>query len=165
MRKAKEREAREDFGGEGGRRGALRFCHCVLYGVLSPCCDNVQQWPNFLAVGSFQVLFDNHDPVISCQVHRSICQHARRATTPVQVSRPGPQLEVRRSARTSATVKLKDLHQGMVKLEEYDEGLDYAPRYPTVVQGHRNNMQKFKNCVVLTRVGGFYEVCLLCCPH
>ncbi|KAJ5154032.1 uncharacterized protein N7500_009471, partial [Penicillium coprophilum] len=46
----------------------------------------------------------------------------------------------------------------VLKLETYDDRVDEAPRYPTVVQGHRNNMQKFKNCVILTRVGGFYEL-------
>lgn len=55
---------------------------------------------------------------------------------------------------------LKDLPQGSLQqLEPYDDGAeDDSPRYPTVVQGHRYNMQKFKNCVVLTRVGNFYEV-------
>ena len=32
------------------------------------------------------------------------------------------------------------------------------PTYPTVVQQARNNINKFENCVVLTRVGSFYEV-------
>ncbi|KZF25941.1 hypothetical protein L228DRAFT_279203 [Xylona heveae TC161] len=32
------------------------------------------------------------------------------------------------------------------------------PRYPTVVQQAWNNMRKFENCVLLTRVGGFYEL-------
>lgn len=49
-----------------------------------------------------------------------------------------------------------------MKLKPYDDGAtgatDDAPQYPTVVQGHRNNMRKFRNCVILTRVGGFYEV-------
>ncbi|KAJ5664718.1 hypothetical protein N7462_011531 [Penicillium macrosclerotiorum] len=63
-----------------------------------------------------------------------------------------------RGAKTKATVKLKDLPQGVLKLETYNDGVDDAPQYPTVVQGHRNNMQKFKNCVILTRVGGFYEL-------
>lgn len=67
-----------------------------------------------------------------------------------------------RGAKTRSTVKLKDislgLPQGALKLEAYNDGSDDIPRYPTVVQGHRNNMEKFKNCVVLTRVGGFYEV-------
>ncbi|KAJ5124569.1 DNA mismatch repair protein MutS-like N-terminal [Penicillium bovifimosum] len=63
-----------------------------------------------------------------------------------------------RGAKSKATVKLKDLPQGVLKLEPYDDRKDEAPRYPTVVQGHRNNMQTFKNCVILTRVGGFYEL-------
>ena len=59
---------------------------------------------------------------------------------------------------------MKDLPQGALKLEPYDDGAaddddaTSTPRYPAVLQGHLNNMQKFKNCIVLTRVGGFYEV-------
>jgi hypothetical protein len=92
-----------------------------------------------------------------CLVHRTICHHAQ----PRRVA--APQLTTvfhnqRRSAKTKSTVKLKDLPQGAVKLEPYQDVVEDTPRYPTVVQGHRNNMQKFKNCVVLTRVGGFYEV-------
>lgn len=33
-----------------------------------------------------------------------------------------------------------------------------GPQYPTVVMQARRNMQKFANCVLLTRVGGFYEL-------
>lgn len=73
-------------------------------------------------------------------------------------------LESKRSAKTKSTVKLKDLPQGALKLAPYDDGsVDDAPRYPAVLQGHLNNMQKFKNCIVLTRVGGFYEVGFLFC--
>jgi hypothetical protein len=68
-----------------------------------------------------------------------------------------------RGAKTKTTKKFKDLPQGTLKLEPYNDGVDDAPRYPTVVHGHRNNMEKFKNCVILTRVGGFYEV-LSCSP-
>lgn len=99
-------------------------------------------------------------PSHRCDIHRTICHHARRAPLRyrVRARRALPLAEPRRGAKTQATVKLKDLPQGVLKLEAYDDGVDDAPRYPTVVQGHRNNMQKFKNCVVLTRVGGFYEV-------
>jgi hypothetical protein len=69
-----------------------------------------------------------------------------------------PRVQLHRSATTTSTTKLRDLPQGALQLEPYDDGADDAPRYPTVVQGHLNNMQKFKNCVVLTRVGSFYEV-------
>lgn len=92
-----------------------------------------------------------------CYVHRTICHHALRPSNRVA----GPvsaHLEHRRGAKTKSTLKLKDLPQGALKLEPYSDGADHAPQYPAVVQGHRNNMQKFKNCVVLTRVGGFYEV-------
>ncbi|KAL4977773.1 muts domain V-domain-containing protein [Aspergillus desertorum] len=91
-----------------------------------------------------------------CLVHRTICHHAR----PLRAAAQQPTVvfhDQRRSAKTKSTVKLKDLPQGALKLEPYQDVQD-MPRYPTVVQGHRNNMQKFKNCVVLTRVGGFYEL-------
>ncbi|KAK3695375.1 muts domain V-domain-containing protein [Podospora appendiculata] len=39
-----------------------------------------------------------------------------------------------------------------------DEDAAAAPAYPTVVLQARGNMQKFDNCVLLTRVGGFYEL-------
>jgi hypothetical protein len=92
-----------------------------------------------------------------CQIHRTICYHAPRTSICPRVSTAAPKVYVR-GAKTKATVKLKDLPQGVLKLEAYDDRVDEAPRYPTVVQGHRNNMQTFKNCVILTRVGGFYEV-------
>ncbi|KAJ6015427.1 hypothetical protein N7540_010018 [Penicillium herquei] len=97
-------------------------------------------------------------PAYQCPVHRTICHHARPTLIYPRVSGRVPQVQVRRGAKSQATVKLKDLPQGVVKLEAYDDGVDDAPQYPTVVQGHRNNVQKFKNCVVLTRVGGFYEL-------
>ena len=37
---------------------------------------------------------------------------------------------------------------------------DAQPVYPTVVQQARDNMRKFDKCVLLTRVGSFYEVCI-----
>ncbi|KAJ5898660.1 hypothetical protein N7504_008948 [Penicillium tannophilum] len=97
-------------------------------------------------------------PAYKCQIHRTICHHARRAIVHPRVSISATQSAIRRGAKTQATVKLQDLPQGVIKLDTYDDGVDDAPRYPTVVQGHRNNMQKFKNCVILTRVGGFYEL-------
>ena len=71
---------------------------------------------------------------------------------------PAPIFTLQRGAKTRSTVKLKDLPQGALKLEPYHDTVEDAPRYPPVVQGHRNNMEKFQNCVILTRVGGFYEV-------
>jgi DNA mismatch repair ATPase MutS len=36
---------------------------------------------------------------------------------------------------------------------------DTEPEYPPLLQQVRNNMLKFSHCVLVTRVGGFYEVC------
>ncbi|KAI1383209.1 muts domain V-domain-containing protein [Hypoxylon trugodes] len=41
-----------------------------------------------------------------------------------------------------------------------EEPEDEGPAYPTVVLQAWRNMQKFENCVLLTRVGGFYELYL-----
>ncbi|PLB44775.1 hypothetical protein P170DRAFT_367259 [Aspergillus steynii IBT 23096] len=90
-----------------------------------------------------------HSTTSSCVARPSL-----RVATPI----PTSYVTFRRGAKTKSTVKLKDLPQGVLKLEPFVDTVDDAPRYPTVVQGHRNNMQKFKNCVILTRVGGFYEL-------
>ncbi|RFU79127.1 dna mismatch repair [Trichoderma arundinaceum] len=61
--------------------------------------------------------------------------------------------------RKRTTVKLSDLPQGKIAtpslpLEEEQHG----PAYPTVVLQARRNMDRFEKCVLLTRVGGFYEL-------
>ncbi|KAK4226129.1 muts protein 1 [Podospora fimiseda] len=69
-----------------------------------------------------------------------------------------------RGKKTTTVVKLDDLPQGLIAPleplapEPRDE--DEEPAYPTVVLQARRNMQKFDNCVLLTRVGGFYEIYL-----
>ena len=64
-----------------------------------------------------------------------------------------------RGAKSTATVKLKELPQGILNADlrvlTDDEN---GPTYPTVVQQARANMRKYESCVLLTRVGGFYEV-------
>ncbi len=56
-------------------------------------------------------------------------------------------------------MQIPDLPQGAImsnlSTEVMEEGV---PTYPTVVQQAKNNMLKFDHCVLLTRVGGFYEV-------
>lgn len=64
-----------------------------------------------------------------------------------------------RGAKTMASMKIKDLPQGVIGIDPLSElEPDDAPQYPAVVQGAKNNMIKFSDCVVLTRVGNFYEV-------
>ncbi|KAJ5528044.1 hypothetical protein N7513_012203 [Penicillium frequentans] len=120
-----------------------------------PSIFRLTQWTSCSVAGAVHI---PRMPAYECQIHRTICHHARRAIVHPRVSISATQSAIRRGAKTQATVKLQDLPQGVIKLDTYDDGVDDAPRYPTVVQGHRNNMQKFKNCVILTRVGGFYEL-------
>ena len=67
-------------------------------------------------------------------------------------------------AKRKSTVRFEDLPQGRLSRDEViaedKEKEDEGPSYPTVIQQARNNMRKFENCVVLTRVGGFYELYL-----
>lgn len=65
-----------------------------------------------------------------------------------------------RGKRTKTKVRLSDLPQGVIPSEPLPELPDLRdePAYPTVVLQARRNMQKFNNCVLLTRVGGFYEL-------
>jgi DNA mismatch repair ATPase MutS len=55
-------------------------------------------------------------------------------------------------------VRLDELPQGFVAPSEPLPPEEDEPAYPTVVLQARRNMQKFDNCVLLTRVGGFYEL-------
>lgn len=68
-----------------------------------------------------------------------------------------------RGKKTKTIVSLADLPQGPIKpleppLPSVQEEQDEGPAYPTVVLQARRNMAKFENCVLLTRVGGFYEL-------
>ena len=63
-----------------------------------------------------------------------------------------------RGKKTKASVKLDDLPQGVIPLEPLPLENDVKKPLPQVVRQARSNMQRFENCVVLTRVGGFYEL-------
>lgn len=64
-----------------------------------------------------------------------------------------------RGKKTKTTVSLADLPQGVIQGPPLPpEEVRDEPAYPTVVLQARRNMQKFDNCVLLTRVGGFYEL-------
>ncbi|KAI1132055.1 muts domain V [Nemania abortiva] len=84
-------------------------------------------------------------PALPCLLNR--CVVFRHSSTPS------------RGKKTKSSVKLQDLPQGLVNAEPLpDLQDDGGPAYPTVVLQARRNMQKFENCVLLTRVGGFYEL-------
>ncbi|KAK4105477.1 hypothetical protein N658DRAFT_491936 [Parathielavia hyrcaniae] len=63
-----------------------------------------------------------------------------------------------RGKKTRTVVRLDELPQGIVAPSEPLPPEEDEPTYPTVVLQARRNMQKFDNCVLLTRVGGFYEL-------
>jgi hypothetical protein len=67
-----------------------------------------------------------------------------------------------RGAKKQATVSLDEIPQGPLGTGTQDVPLqDDEPSeqgYPPLLQQVRNNMLKFSHCVLLTRVGGFYEV-------
>jgi len=50
------------------------------------------------------------------------------------------------------------LDDGPIPLDPIDTTAANNNGYPTVIQQARNNMQKFEHCVLLTRVGSFYEL-------
>ncbi|KAI0459393.1 muts domain V [Xylaria acuta] len=98
---------------------------------------------------------------------RSIASHARARDSPRRPSltrlnrctafRPGS--TPLRGKKTKSSLKLDDLPQGLLEAEPLpDVQDDGGPAYPTVVLQARRNMQKFENCILLTRVGGFYEL-------
>jgi len=101
------------------------------------------------------------------------CQyHVRCTTLPLlETSRPSarpralPQLcsvwhkvHQHRGARKKAAVALDDVPQGLLPGNPLPPLEDAEPEYPPLLQQVRNNMLKFSHCVLLTRVGGFYEV-------
>ncbi|GAB7341459.1 hypothetical protein MBLNU457_7698t1 [Dothideomycetes sp. NU457] len=64
-----------------------------------------------------------------------------------------------RGAKTKTTIKVKDLPQGgLPPLPEHEKDDEPVQAYPYVIQQHLNNVKKFSDCVVLTRVGNFYEM-------
>ncbi|KAH7399636.1 muts domain V-domain-containing protein [Pyrenochaeta sp. MPI-SDFR-AT-0127] len=63
-----------------------------------------------------------------------------------------------RGAKRKVTLDLDDLPQGAIQLDALPPQDDSEPEYPPLLQQVRNNMLKFSHCVVVTRVGGFYEL-------
>jgi hypothetical protein len=73
-----------------------------------------------------------------------------------------PQKLQRRGAKRRATVALDELPQGAIEGVALPPQDDTEPDYPPLLQQVRNNMLKFSHCVLVTRVGGFYEVLSAC---
>ena len=56
------------------------------------------------------------------------------------------------------TIDIKNLPKNSTPADLNQEDEQSRVSYPTVVRQARENMLKYKDCVVLTRVGGFYEL-------
>ncbi|KEF58927.1 uncharacterized protein A1O9_03770 [Exophiala aquamarina CBS 119918] len=70
-----------------------------------------------------------------------------------------PSHSQRRGAKTISRRKVKELQQGAIVADSLlDLPTDDEPQYPTLLQEVKNNMLKFENCVLLTKVGNFYEL-------
>ncbi|KAG6040856.1 hypothetical protein E4U41_006828 [Claviceps citrina] len=85
----------------------------------------------------------------------------RAAVRPLVAHGQPTQAQIR-GKKTRTTIKLADLPQGPIQAEaeplpDHQDKHD-EPSYPAVVLQAQQNMRKFENCVLLTRVGGFYEL-------
>ncbi|KAF7871714.1 hypothetical protein EAF04_003821 [Stromatinia cepivora] len=67
-----------------------------------------------------------------------------------------PSIGGKKVTKTKASNQV-ELLQGLLPLEPLEIEHE-PPPYPTVIMQARSNMLKFENCVVVTRVGGFYEL-------
>jgi hypothetical protein len=98
---------------------------------------------------------------VECQFLANIPQQTRWRPGAAKLQELGSKIWSR-GAKRKSTLTVKDVLQGSLPAKSVDIfDVDDGPAYPTVVQQARNNMQKFSHCVVLTRVGNFYEVCLV----
>lgn len=77
---------------------------------------------------------------------------------------PWHQRSQRRGAKKKSTLVLDDLPQGAIESNALPPQNDAEPEYPPLLQQVRNNMLNFSHCVLVTRVGGFYEVHALLIP-
>lgn len=77
-------------------------------------------------------------------------------------TRWNPSYIATRGAKTKSTIKFQELPQGplaptpLPALEDNPD--DQVRAYPRVIQQHLNHVSKFSDCVVLTRIGNFYEL-------
>ena len=98
-----------------------------------------------------------HWPTVSCLFFRppsSLSPSRTQDFPPHHSSITRPR---NRGKKTKSIITLDDPPQGLIALDPLPLE-DEVPSYPTVVLQARNHMRKHENCVLLTRVGGFYEL-------
>ena len=77
--------------------------------------------------------------------------------TPRTDRHPGWSGLQQRGKKTKTSAILDELPQGLIPLQPLPIEAQ-VPAYPTVVLQALTNMRNFENCILLTRVGGFYEL-------
>jgi hypothetical protein len=84
----------------------------------------------------------------------------RSATRPCAKPRATPRSShfQYRGTKRKTTLEIDGLPQGAIISDPLPPQDDSEPQYPPLLQQVRNQMLKFSNCVLVTRVGGFYEV-------
>ncbi|RMD40292.1 hypothetical protein DV735_g4845, partial [Chaetothyriales sp. CBS 134920] len=98
-------------------------------------------------------------------IERSIFQPGSLivASTPRRIWRTWhfQQSPASRGAKTVSKKKVKELQQGAIQADPLpeleDDRTSAYPQYPPLLQGVRANMAKYPNCLLMTRVGNFYE--------
>lgn len=118
--------------------------------MLGPC-SSLQQ------IAPLRALRYARTSSISSQLHPIASPVQFNSRCPQAFSGPGRTTQ--RRQKSKVCVSITDLPQGLLPLDSLTlEKDDPSPVYPTVAQQARNHMDKFDNCVLLTRVGGFYEL-------
>jgi hypothetical protein len=119
---------------------------------------STQFQPGRISRQSFQKLGADHRIFL---LHRALDSYHWHVTHENEGSWSGyGTLSARGKKRTQTTLQVDDLPQGVLQTQApaTPESGNVVPNYPTVVLQARNNMRRFENCVLLTRVGGFYEL-------
>jgi hypothetical protein len=96
-------------------------------------------------------------PVRSLALFSMLCSSGNRHTSHVRENLQFPETNYR-TKTTRTNLKVDDLHSAITHPDLPSLPHNDSPAYPTVLQQAKSNMLKFENCVVLTRVGGFYEL-------
>ncbi|KAI1263115.1 muts domain V [Xylariaceae sp. FL1019] len=127
------------------------------YARLLPSCRNrLRPAIRSAPAGGCRLLSHARDARLRPSLSRPTFHHALTSRSP---SSPLPAASQTRGKKTKSSIKLAELPQGLITAAPLPDIQDDAgPAYPTVVLQARRNMQKFENCVLLTRVGGFYEL-------
>ena len=96
------------------------------------------------------------DPASTC--HKSLVLYSTISEPNIKAKRERKSKGKTETIRFDTSLPQGLLDDGPLPLDPIDSTASSSHGYPTVIQQARNNMQKFEHCVLLTRVGSFYEL-------